>query len=660
MDKLSRISQIIRKRTVRRSSDIRHRFIARVLTVPFVLLVCLGIIALVQINFFVKQQAIENLSGAAQSTAAKLEREIAIRQSVLKRTGEEMFSIKGDYNSARQKLENNRAACAVHYKQKKTFQGSPEGVCNQFLVKMTGGGGLIELEKSYVEIGTELIEKQNNSINDRLAAYKQFFPETVAILVVDSSKQLFSSAASENVSDHKKAYMPDAIQALTSPVVGKFVDDSKNRFAIFGYPISNGSVTAVYDVANDNFLKETWKSTPLNRTQSLVFILDSKGNAVYPNYQVGEEFKKIHQKLRDSTTSEVTLKGIEHIAVGSEAGESKWMVVVGSPSAAVLAPTRDAQLAAYIVIGLVLLGFLWVGAFFVHQTVRSILGLVAGALVFSGNKLDYRINLGKADKEFVQLADTMNLMAERIATAEKLIDEKNKEFISVATHELRTPLTAIIGNLSLLREDFRDKFDPSVHPIVDQVNISVIRLRDLINDMLDVARMEGGKAEFFIVEQDITLLVKDVIDSLKITATQNNLSIHYDHNATLIVLADPAKLRIIMNNFVSNAIKYNRPGGTVTVSHEVKDTMLVTSVADTGLGIPDDQKKQMFEKFFRVQHQDRQNVTGTGLGMYITRQYVLAMGGELWFESAHGEGTIFHFSLPMTKPESFIGTQSKV
>lgn len=651
MKVVSEISQAIKKRLVRGSSGIRHRFIARVLTVPFVLLVCLGIVALWQVNFFVKQQAVEDLSGAARSTAAKLERELAIRQTVLERTGEEMFSIKGEYNAARQKLESDRTGCTDFYKQKKTFQGSPDGVCNQFLADISGSSTLAALEGSYVEIGQELFEKQNNNINDRLAAYKQFFPETVAILVVDKNKELFSSAASEGISDHKKAFMPDAIRALTTPVVGKFVEEPSKRLAVFGYPISSGSVTAVYDVANDDFLKETLESTPINRSQSLVFILDSGGNAVYPDFQVGDEFKKIHQTLRAGASPSLALKGVDHIAVGAEAGQSKWMVVVGSPSAAVLAPTRDAQLAAYIVIGLVLIGFLWVGAFFVQQTVRSILGLVAGALVFSSNKLDYRINLGKADKEFIQLADTMNMMAERIATAEKQIDEKNKEFISVATHELRTPLTGIIGNISMLREDFRDKFDPSVYPIVDQVNTSVIRLRDLVNDMLDVARMEGGRAEFEIAEQDITVLVKDVLDNLKIPASESHVSFRYDQDMTLAVMADPKKLRIILNNFVSNAIKYNRPEGAVVVSHALKDDMLVTSIADTGLGIPDDQKQHMFEKFFRVQHEDRQNVTGTGLGMFITRQYVQAMGGDLWFESAHGKGTTFYFSLPLAKSD---------
>jgi len=329
-------------------------------------------------------------------------------------------------------------------------------------------------------------------------------------------------------------------------------------------------------------------------------------------------------------------------------------VVVASPAAAVLAPLRDAQIVAVLVIGSLLVGFLWVGAFFIQRTLRSILGLVSGALVFAGGKLDHKIQLTNADQEFVSLADTMNVMAQRIAAAEKEIDEKNKEFISVATHELRTPLTAIIGNLSMVYEDFGDRLDTTVKPLVEQVYNSTNRLRDLVNDMLDVARMEGGRAEFNIAVIDTQKIANGVVDMLQITAKNSNITLAYNPANAQPVMADESRLRIVLNNFVSNAIKYNRPNGRVTVSHVIKDSKLTTAIADTGLGIPEDQKAHMFEKFFRVQNADRTNVVGTGLGMYITRQYVLAMGGEVWFESIHGQGTTFYFSLPLAAQASLV------
>jgi signal transduction histidine kinase len=172
-------------------------------------------------------------------------------------------------------------------------------------------------------------------------------------------------------------------------------------------------------------------------------------------------------------------------------------------------------------------------------------------------------------------------------------------------------------------------------------------LRVLVNDMLDMARLEGGRVEFVIAPQDMKALAKDVVASLAITSQEKNIQLQYNETNALTVLADAAKLRIVLNNFVSNAIKYNRDGGSVTVSHTIQDNHLVTSIADTGLGIPEEQKAHMFEKFFRVKDKDRENVTGTGLGMYITKQYIEAMGGKLWFESTHGQGTTFYFSLPI-------------
>ena len=114
-------------------------------------------------------------------------------------------------------------------------------------------------------------------------------------------------------------------------------------------------------------------------------------------------------------------------------------------------------------------------------------------------------------------------------------------------------------------------------------------------------------------------------------------------------MADEQYLRVIINNFVSNAIKYNRPGGKVVISHALKGDKLVTSIEDNGLGIPESQKAHIFEKFFRIQDASHKDIPGTGLGMYITKQYIEQMRGKVWFESTHGKGTIFYFSLPIAR-----------
>lgn len=631
-------------------NNLQWRFIVRVLAPPFLILLLLGILGLWQLDKYIRNQAISELDRAAISTSAKLEREFTIRQTILKRTGEDLFNIKSDYVRDRLALDKKREDCAAYIKLKKSFLGAPNGICDPFLSEFAlKGTTLLAIEDSYVRSGNQLIHAQEQKIQDRLAAYNQFFPETRVLLVADDKQQVVSSATSSTINASTDAFLPYLKDVKSQTVEGRVVTLEGLQLAVFAYPVEGGSVLAAYNLASKSFIKQTWDSTPIDRSRALAVILDSTGKTAYPNTQAGDIFKDYSVSLRHGQYTKVNLNKVPHIAVAAESGAAKWLVVVASPEAVVFGPLRDAQLAAVLVIGFLLVGFLWVGAIFIQRTVRSIMWLVSGALLFAGGKLNYTIRLPNADKEFTQLAETMNVMAWRIADAEKQIDEKNKEFISIATHELRTPLTAILGNLSMAVEDFTDQLNGPVKSIVDQAYQGTIRLRDLVNDMLDMARLEGGRVEFVIEKQNIQKLISEVAATLKVTADMQQIGIDYNSVQAKPVLADASKLRIVLNNFVSNAIKYNRPGGHVKVYHQYKDGKLVTAVSDSGLGIPDDQKAHMFEKFFRVSHPDRKDVVGTGLGMYVTKRYVLAMGGQVWFESAHGTGTTFYFSLPVSE-----------
>ncbi|HUP26391.1 MAG TPA: HAMP domain-containing sensor histidine kinase [Candidatus Limnocylindrales bacterium] len=626
--------------------NLQRRFIIRVLAPPFFILLIFGLLGLWQINRYITNQAIGELNRSAISTAAKLEREFAIRQTVLKRTGEDLFKIKNDYLKDRQALDKNRQDCSAYVKQKKTYTGAPNGICDPFLPDFTSKGASLQvIEDSYVRMGAGLTQAQEQKIKDRLSAYNQFFPETRVLLVADAKQQIVSSAASGNIKTSNETFLTYLGSVNKQSLEGRLTDANDLRLAVFAYPINGGSVLAAYDLDSPSFIRQTWESTPIDRSKALAVILDASGQTAFPDVKPGDSFQKANTVLRKGRYSQVNLKGIKHIAVGAEAGTAQWLVVVASPQAVVFGPLRDAQLAAALIIGSLLVGFLWVGAIFIQRTVRSIMQLVSGALLFAGGKLDYSIHLPSADKEFAQLAETMNIMAWRIADAEKEIDKKNKEFISIATHELRTPLTAIVGNLSMAMEDYGDKLHGPVKSIIEHAHTGTLRLRDLVNDMLDMARLDGGRVEFVIEKQDIQKVIEDITDTLHITAKEQHVKLKYKDHAAGPVMADAGKLRIVLNNFISNAIKYNRPGGTVKIFHEHKDGMLITAVKDTGLGIPDEQKAHIFEKFFRVNNADRENVTGTGLGMYITRRYVLAMGGQVWFESVHGQGTTFYFSL---------------
>jgi signal transduction histidine kinase len=615
----------------KRDSSLQGRFIGRVLLPPFLVLLVLGGLGFWQLDRLLRDQAIENLSSAAEATSIRLEREI--------------FIVKSKYQADIKKLQKDRAECRKHYEAEFTFSGSPGGVCDSFSVNLASSRpSLALIEDTYVNKAKELQANQRQNINQRLSAYKQFFPETLAVMILDD-KQVVSSALSGAFEGSNEPFIADAKAARTAPVNGKVIQLEKFELAVFAFPIAKGSVLAAYDVNNKNYINSSWESSPINKDQSLVVILDSLGQVVYPELRDGAELS--NPKIRDKGYSEIKLAGVRNIAVGKEVAGSNWLVVVTSPKAAVLSPIRDAQLVSAIIIGLLIVGFLWVGTFFIQRTVNNIIQLVTGAMVFGSGRLDYKLNLSHAEKEFKQLAETMNYMARRISDTEREIDMKNKEFISIATHELRTPMTAIIGYLSLFKEKHDKKLDKDSKKYLEEAYYGTVRLRDLINDMLDVARLEGGKVEFNLAPQNFEKIIDEIIDTQTTIANMSNIKLSYDSSQAAMVLADEGRLRIVINNLVSNAIKYNRPGGFVKVSHERKDGQLITVVKDNGLGIPAEQKNQIFEKFFRVKNSDRNTITGTGLGMHITKRYVQEMNGKIWFDSTHGQGSTFYVSLPI-------------
>lgn len=629
-------------------SSLNHRFIAAVLTPPFVVLLCLGIVIIWQLNGFVRDQAVSELNRAAVTTSAKLEREFALRQTILKRTGEELFVAKSQYQTALKDLDEDRSACSAHLKLKKDFRTAPDNVCKPFLADFADKGvGQVAVEEGYIRVGQELSKNQKTQINERLSSFGQFFPETVVLLVADKDGAIVSSALSDAFKGSADTFNDYLKTAKTTPIEGAVLNAHNFRLAVFAYPIASGSVLAAYDLSSDSFLRDSWESTPIDRSRALAVILDSDGKLAYPAAGPDEEFKSANQSLRNRPFTTLDLSNISHIATAAPADGSKWLVAVASPRTVVLSPVRDAQIIAVVIVGVLLVGFLWVGTYFIQRTLQSILRLVSGSVVFAGGNLDYKIQLDSGDQEFIALAATMNKMAGRIATAEKELDEKNKEFISIATHELRTPLTAIKGNLSMAYEDMGDQLPDALKPLVAEAFNGTTRLATLVNDMLDMARLDGNRVEFVIERQDIGAMAQEVVQTLQVTAAEKPVSLTYDHTGAQPVMADATKLRIVLNNFVSNAIKYNRPSGSVKLSHSLQDGLLVTAIADTGLGIPEAQKAHMFEKFFRVQNDDRKDIIGTGLGMYITREYVLKMGGKVWFESTHGQGTTFYFSLPL-------------
>jgi len=231
-------------------------------------------------------------------------------------------------------------------------------------------------------------------------------------------------------------------------------------------------------------------------------------------------------------------------------------------------------------------------------------------------------------------------------TKEKEVEQMKQELISIATHELRTPITGVKGYLDMIIEGDTGGVNSETKEILQEVSGINQKLADLVDDLLNVGRIEQGRIECKPVAMDLAKLTEDIIKEISIQAKQKNLELVYQKPEIPQVKADPDRTRQVLVNLIGNAIKYTEKG-SVTVSLQEKDKEIICSVKDTGLGISKEGQKQLFQKFSRVKTDKTRAITGTGLGLWITKQIVEMMGGKIWVESVEGKGSTFSFTLPL-------------
>lgn len=230
----------------------------------------------------------------------------------------------------------------------------------------------------------------------------------------------------------------------------------------------------------------------------------------------------------------------------------------------------------------------------------------------------------------------------------KQLDDSKTEFLSLASHQLRTPLSAIKGYLSMVLEGSYGQIKPETSEALKSVYESNERLINLVNDLLNVTRIEAGKLEYNPVETDLNELINSVVNELKITAEKKNLLLQYSIKKLPKIFADPNKIRQVLINLIDNAIKYT-PQGEVTVKTSIRNKKeVVVEVRDTGIGITPDKIKNLFEWFARGKGAMRLEAGGFGLGLYIAKKIIEKANGKIWAESkGKNKGTTFIFSLPL-------------
>ena len=228
------------------------------------------------------------------------------------------------------------------------------------------------------------------------------------------------------------------------------------------------------------------------------------------------------------------------------------------------------------------------------------------------------------------------------------LDKARAEFITLASHQLRTPPATLKWYLGSLANGDYGKLEPEAQQIVEKAQVTNNGLISLIDDLLNVSRIERGKMEFLFEPSDLTTITKLAVDQLVPQALVKGVELIYHPplSPLPLIMADQEKLRQVINNMIDNSIKYT-PKGTVTVSLFEKDENVCVSVADTGKGISEDQLRTLFGKYNRGKDSAMQS-TGLGLGMYLAKVVIEQHKGKIWAESdGVGHGATFTFSIPI-------------
>lgn len=230
------------------------------------------------------------------------------------------------------------------------------------------------------------------------------------------------------------------------------------------------------------------------------------------------------------------------------------------------------------------------------------------------------------------------------------LERTRQEFLSNVSHELRTPLTAILAFVETLEEGAID--DPANNRrFLEIIRKNSSRMHALIDDILDLSLIESGQVNLELKQVRLAPLVHDVYASLAGRAEARKVTLRNEVPAAVSVGADPRRLEQMLTNLVDNATKFNREGGSVTVSCEVAERIRI-SVTDTGEGVSADQAARLFERFYRVDRARSRDLGGSGLGLAIVKHLARAHGGEALVRSIPGEGSTFMIELPNASPEN--------
>jgi signal transduction histidine kinase len=247
----------------------------------------------------------------------------------------------------------------------------------------------------------------------------------------------------------------------------------------------------------------------------------------------------------------------------------------------------------------------------------------------------------------VRLFKELEVANRELATA----SQHKSEFLANMSHELRTPLNAIIGFSEVLSDRMFGELNEKQEEYLKDIYASGNHLLSLINDILDLSKIEAGRMELELTDFDLPTAIENALTLVRERAGRRSIALHTDIDARLgQIQADERKVRQVILNLLSNAIKFTPEGGRIDVGAVPKDGLVEVSVSDTGIGIAPEDQEKVFEEFRQVGTAAKK-IEGTGLGLTLCRKFVELHSGRIWVKSQVGEGSTFTFTIPVRRRE---------
>lgn len=270
-------------------------------------------------------------------------------------------------------------------------------------------------------------------------------------------------------------------------------------------------------------------------------------------------------------------------------------------------------------------------------------------------RLLYMTNEGRTMPVFVTVSPVLlhgrpagAIQVFRDISVEIQSEKLKTDFISIASHQLRTPLSAISLYSQMLGDGMAGPLNKQQQTFIETTLAATKRMNELISTLLNITRIEAGSIAVEPTDVELLQLLRELMVEFAPQAANKQINLRFKPSQEKPVInSDPLLIREVLANLVSNAIKYTPDEGRVTVHMEQKGKNVIISVQDTGYGIPLASQQYIFTKFFRADNIIGQDVSGTGLGLYLTKTIVENLQGELWFDSIENKGTTFFVSLPM-------------